>query len=261
MNSLVSVIIPAFNAEETIIACVQSVLEQTYRSLEIIVIDDGSKDATKSIIEAYKKDLNLDNLVVLSQKNAGPSAARNLGIKLAKGAYVAFLDADDRWDAEKIEKQIYCLQKNNAALVGCKCRIGNRKCNCFSVTKKEVEISFTKLLYHNYFNTPSVVVASDIVKRINFNVNQRYSEDYRLWLEIARRYKCIYLDECLVQLYDKPIFGSSGLSANLWKMEKGELNNYKYFYSEHCISGAKFLFCSSISLLKYVRRYLLSHLT
>lgn len=259
MNPLVSVIIPAFNAAETITACVQSVLEQTYNNIEIIVIDDGSKDNTRQILEKHKIKFDIENLYILHQKNAGPSSARNLGIELARGVYIAFLDADDRWDMEKIDKQIHCLQRNKAALIGCQCRIGNFKRNVFS-SKKERVITFAKLLYHNYFNTPSIVVLSDVVRKNKFNVNQRYSEDYRLWLEVARRYKCIYLDECLVQLYDKPIFGGSGLSGNLWKMEKGELSNYKYFYSEHYISVMEFFFCCAVSLIKYVRRYILSYL-
>lgn len=254
-SPLVSVVIPAYNAAVTIIPCIESVLNQTYKYLEIIVIDDGSTDTTHVILEEYKAKLCVDNLQIIRQNNAGPSAARNLGIELSQGKYIAFLDSDDLWYAEKIEKQIECFQKSNATLIGCKCRIGNKKRK--QISKDLVEITFKKLLCRNYFHTPSVVVRAEVLKNVKFNISQRYSEDYCLWLLIARHYKCIFLNECLVQLSDKPIFGGSGLSAHLWKMEQGELSNYKYLYSLNYISRIKLLFYSSLSLLKYIRRYFL----
>lgn len=258
-SPLVSVVIPAYNAETTIIPCVESVLNQTYKYLEIIVIDDGSTDMTHVILKEYKKRFCLDSVQIVRQNNAGPSAARNLGIELAKGEYIAFLDSDDLWYPEKIEKQIECFRERNATLVGCKCCIGdeNRK----QISKDLVEITFEKLLCRNYFHTPSVVIRAEILKNMKFNTSQRYSEDYCLWLLIARHYKCILLNEYLVQLYDKPIFGGRGLSAHLWKMEQGELNNYRYLYALHYISGIKLLFYSSMSLLKYIRRYFLVRFT
>lgn len=259
MYSLISVVIPVYNAAGTIIPCIQSVLNQNYKHFEIIVIDDGSIDATKKKLEEYRNELCLDNLQIVYQDNAGPSAARNRGIELAKGEYVAFLDSDDLWDSFKLEKQILCFQNKDVVLVGCKCKIGDNQIEPHKVSKGMVEVSFSQLLYHNYFNTPSVIIRTEILKKMKFNVAQKYSEDYRLWLLIARSHKCVYLDEYLVQLCDKPIFGSRGLSANLWKMEKGELSNYKYIYSLQYISGLKFFYCSIWSLLKYLRRYFLSH--
>src|SRR5690606_27199889 len=94
---LISVIIPAYNAEATIVEAVESVLAQTYRPLEVLIIDDGSSDATAALIEN-----KYESVRVIRQSNAGPSAARNHGIREAKGAWVAFLDADDRWLPEKL---------------------------------------------------------------------------------------------------------------------------------------------------------------
>lgn len=257
---LVSIVIPAYNAAETIIPCIESVLNQTYKHLEIIVIDDGSKDATKEIVKEYRKKYCIDNLQFIYQDNAGPSAARNRGIELAKGEYIAFLDSDDLWEPSKIEKQIRCFQRKDVALVGCRCRIGNNQVEKHRVSKGMVEVSFSQLLYHNYFNTPSVIIRARILKNMKFDINQMYSEDYRLWLLIAHSHKCVYLDEDLVELCNKPIFGSRGLSANLWRMEKGELSNYKHIYSLNYISSLKFICCSIWSLLKYVRRSFLSHI-
>lgn len=258
MTPLVSVIIPAYNAVETIIPCVKSVLNQAYKNLEIIVVDDGSTDATRTILEEYKKELYINNLQIVHQKNAGPSAARNLGIKLAKGDYIAFLDSDDQWIDTKIEKQINCIEETNAILIGCRCQIGDNKKGIS--TKKPICISFRQLLYHNCFSTPSIICKSDVLRQIEFNNSQKYSEDYRLWLMIAFKYKCIMLDEYLVKLYDKPVFGSSGLSANLWQMEKGELSNYRYLFGKSIISVQSFIGVSCCSILKYLYRVVIRYM-
>lgn len=260
MPPLVSVVIPVYNAVETIIPCVKSVLNQTYENLEIIVVDDGSTDATRMILEEYKKEFCINKLRIIYQDNSGPSAARNLGVKLSKGEYIAFLDSDDQWKETKIEKQINSFRESNAVLVGCKCQIGEDKGIKSIETKNLIDISFHQLLYHNCFSTPSVICKSNILKEIKFNSTQRYSEDYRLWLMIALKYKCAMLDECLVKLCDKPLFGSSGLSAKLWEMEKGELSNFMFMYKKSHISFFLFLISSSFSVLKFSRRLLLSKL-
>ncbi|OIN85241.1 MAG: hypothetical protein AUJ12_10290 [Alphaproteobacteria bacterium CG1_02_46_17] len=100
----VSVVIPAYNAERFIRQTLDSVLNQSYRDMEIIIVDDGSKDATLSIIQDYAtRD---DRIKVYSQTNKGGSAARNLGVEKSTGEFVAFLDADDLWHPHKIQKQV-----------------------------------------------------------------------------------------------------------------------------------------------------------
>ena len=103
-KGLVSVIIPAFNAAEYIRETLHSALAQTYQALEVIVVDDGSTDATGSIVEEFaKKDARVQ---LVKQCNAGVGAARNTGIRMARGEYIAPLDADDIWFPEKLEKQV-----------------------------------------------------------------------------------------------------------------------------------------------------------
>lgn len=103
---LVSVIIPAYNAERTIVSCLDSVCLQTYSNLEIIVVDDGSTDQTLALLNTYQQDHTGCRLCIFTQKNAGPSVARNHGIAEAKGEFIAFLDADDQWYRDKIESQL-----------------------------------------------------------------------------------------------------------------------------------------------------------
>jgi glycosyltransferase involved in cell wall biosynthesis len=103
---LVSVIIPTFNCGRYVEDAVESVLNQTYRRFEIIVVDDGSTDDTGSKLKKY-----VDRVRVVTQKNQGSSKARNVGLDLSRGEYVAFLDADDRWRPEKLEWQLTCFRE------------------------------------------------------------------------------------------------------------------------------------------------------
>ena len=105
--ALVTCVIPVYNGEKYLSEAVESVLSQTYESVEIVVVDDGSTDATPSILA----DL-ADRITSLRQENAGPAAARNRGIAAARGEYVAFLDADDLWVAEKTARQVQHLEAN-----------------------------------------------------------------------------------------------------------------------------------------------------
>ena len=100
-EDLVSCVIPAFNAERYLAEAVESVLAQTYRPLEVIVADDGSSDATRHVAAAFGEAVR-----VVTQPTAGPPATRNLGLRTARGAFVAFLDADDRWRPEKLAQQM-----------------------------------------------------------------------------------------------------------------------------------------------------------
>lgn len=220
MNT-VSVVIPCYNSSETIQRALRSVLAQTYNINEIIVVDDGSTDDSVSKIEALKKNAKDKRIKVVLQENKGPSAARNKGIELANTDLIAFLDADDYWDNDKIQKQIELFSKrDNCILVACLNQPVNKK------DKREKIISINQLLFKNYFGTSTVVVRSDVIKKNTFNENQKYSEDYDLWLRLSARGDCFLLMDQLCHQDDKPLYGSSGLSAKLWEMEKGELSNY-----------------------------------
>jgi glycosyltransferase involved in cell wall biosynthesis len=115
-SDLVSVIIPAYNAASFIKECVDSVLNQTYKNLEIIVVNDGSTDQTELILKSY----NDKRLRIISQKNKGCSAAKNKGLEFVNGKFVQYLDADDILSYEKIEFQVKALKDNNNNIAVCK---------------------------------------------------------------------------------------------------------------------------------------------
>lgn len=104
---LVSVVIPTYNRADLVREAIQSVLDQTYQNFEIIVVDDGSTDGTEQVLAPYK-----DKIIYIYQENQGGAAARNTGINRAKGKYIAFLDSDDLWFPQKLEKQVEILDKN-----------------------------------------------------------------------------------------------------------------------------------------------------
>jgi glycosyltransferase involved in cell wall biosynthesis len=115
-SDLVSVIIPAYNASRYIRECLDSVLGQTHKNLEIIVINDGSTDNTHDIL----REIQDDRLIVINQKNMGCSASKNIGLNIASGNYIQYLDADDLLSVDKIKLQLEVLQSSKSALAVCK---------------------------------------------------------------------------------------------------------------------------------------------
>ncbi len=111
-KQLVSVVIPLYNAEKYIEETMQSILNQTYQNIEIIVVDDGSKDQSPTIVKELQRK-HPEKVRYIHQKNQGVSVARNTGIEHANGEYVAFLDSDDLWHPSKIEKQVQSMHLNN----------------------------------------------------------------------------------------------------------------------------------------------------
>ncbi len=250
----VSAIIPAYNAQKTIVSCLNSVINQTIKIDEILVIDDGSTDDTARIVSDYINTHSSFNIILLRKANSGPSAARNLGIEKAKGDLIAFLDADDCWMPEKTELQLKFLKEHKDTIL-----IGSSHPN---VKRSKFEgtfniVSFNKLLWRNCFSTSTVAVKKKHLPKNNFDENQKYSEDYGLWLRVALKGKCLLVNS-VVTIANKPAYGYTGLSANLWKMEKGELKNYKDLFKSRNIKVFQLCSLFIFSLLKFVRRYIVS---
>jgi glycosyltransferase involved in cell wall biosynthesis len=115
-SDLVSVIIPAFNAEDFILDCVDSVLKQSYRNLEVLIINDGSTDDTREILES----INDSRVIIINQENKGCSQAKNIGLQYSKGNFIQYLDADDYLSCDKIEEQVKVLKLNQNCTAVCK---------------------------------------------------------------------------------------------------------------------------------------------
>ena len=108
MGEMVSIIVPVFNAEKTLDRCIESILQQTYLNLELILVNDGSKDASLAICEKYQKDRRV---CVYTQENGGPSKARNFGLLKSMGDYIVFVDSDDYIESNLLERCINKIEK------------------------------------------------------------------------------------------------------------------------------------------------------
>lgn len=252
----VSAVIPAYNSQVSISKCLESVINQTVPVLEIIVVNDGSTDDTVAIINQFIDDHPKFIIKLFTVPNGGPSAARNLGIEKATGDLIAFLDADDCWVNNKLEEQleVFYTYGTDVIIVGCKTSDVKFK----SVEDKWIVIDFNMLLWSNVFSTPAVVTWRHLLLNTRFNVRQKYSEDYGLWLQLAKGGKSVIVNKKLVLLSDKPIYGHSGLSSQLWKMTKGEFMNFKLLRQKNYISISQYYFFCALSLLKHFRRVLIT---
>lgn len=248
-NIKISVIIPAYNAENTIVKCIESVLIQTNPIHEIVIINDGSNDNTVSVVNKLINTNTLHNIILLNQNNAGPSIARNNGIKYATGNWIAFLDADDIWLPYKIEKQIEFYNFHPEFLL-----IGTLMQSKKNINSSDFKIiTFASLLYTNLIFTSTVLVRKSILENYYFDEKQRYSEDYKLWLQIAKSHKVVVLLNELV-LYNALNENANSLSKQLWAMEVNELKNYFHFYKTNYISLLHLFILCTYSFFKFIRR-------
>jgi glycosyltransferase involved in cell wall biosynthesis len=224
-NSTVSVIIPCYNSISTIDRAINSVINQTFKCTEIIIIDDCSSDETYAHLLNLKEEIKPRIHIILerNEENMGPSFSRNRGLKLATGSWIAFLDSDDHWHPQKIEIQISVAEKFSIFFVGTKSRVSTstetKKINTDQI--KTVILTKKNFYWKNYFQTPSVFVKRS--ELLIFDESMKYSEDFNLWMELMDHYKRAILIENELVFLGKPPFRGSGLSQNLYLMERGEL--------------------------------------
>jgi glycosyltransferase involved in cell wall biosynthesis len=258
----VSVVIPVYNSENTINNCLESVKKQTFKDYEIFIVNDGSTDNSESIIKKFIDDNQSLDITLICQNNKGVSSARNLGIKNSNFEIIAFLDSDDQWYTDKLEKQIQILKKNNTIyLLG-----ANRNGEKFkSFWFKKINNMLTMiepkdLLYKMFFFTSTVIVKKEVFLHIGyFDESKSYCEDGDLFIRIAEKYNCCFFNVSLVNYGEgKSYFGDKGLSSKLWEMQMGEINNIKYLYSNKAINILEYLFVLFYSFLKFLRRVLIT---
>ncbi len=257
----VSVIIPCYNCIDTVERAVASVAAQTYLPEEVILVDDGSTDFTIEKLFELKNFYGKKWINVIRLKhNYGQAFARNLGWDAASEAYLSFLDADDSWHPRKIEIQLdWMISHPDVVMTAHRSiRTGTDNIPDFLLTDKfrTFQIKPFYLLLSNRFLTRTVMLYRNLPYR--FNTVKRYSEDYLLWLEIVLNgYNSWYLDLPMAYSYKAP-FGESGLTGNLLKMETGELDTYIRLHHKNLISGFSTCCLMGYSLLKYLRRLLIS---
>ncbi len=250
----VTVIVPCYNSADTLSRAVNSVLLQTLPPAALLLIDDASTDNTREMLRELEQTFPGRVRAISLPENRGPSYARNTGWDAATTEFVAFLDADDEWHSRKLEIQLDWFAKHpNAMMCGHQC-IEHSGCTAEIGVAPPVVRSFTlrDMLVSNRFSTPSVMLRRSI--RHRFPVSRRHAEDYHLWLSIAADVGHLERIELPLAWYFKPAFGASGLSANLWAMEKGELSVLKELRDRGDIGAVDWLTFSLLSFAKYARR-------
>ena len=212
----ISVIIPTFNRKPLLFNAIDSVLTQTYQNIELIIIDDGSSDKTIDQLKEYKSKIKVHR-----QINKGISAARNKGLKISKNDWVAFLDSDDRWEPEKLEKQVNYLKQNpkhkfchtDEIWIKNTVRVNPRNKH-----KKYGGYIFDKCLDICCISPSSVLIHKSIFKKIGlFDENLPVCEDYDLWLRISAEFPILFLNEKLTIKFGGH---SNQLSKKFWGMDR-----------------------------------------
>jgi glycosyltransferase involved in cell wall biosynthesis len=223
MEPLVSVIIPTYNRADYLKLVLKSVLEQTYKNIEVIVADDGSTDNTAEVVA----DFNDPRIKYFYQRNTGlPAATRNLGLREVSGEYIAFLDSDDLWLPKKLEIQVeylrnhpeYYLVYSNAWIID---ETGARKGLIANLELfKEGEI-FNNLVKYNFIPQLTVLMKRKVFEEIGFfneDPALRAVEDYEYWLRVALRHKIGFVKEPLAMY--RAHSGGMSRAANLAHAEQ-----------------------------------------
>ena len=199
-KGLVSVIIPTYNREILVKKALDSVLGQTYSNFEIIIINDGSTDNTVHVLNEYKKRYP-DKVIVINQGNSGQVVARNNGIQSCRGEFVAFLDSDDIWLEDKLEKQIPLFSKG-VGLVYCGINEIDGHGNVINTVACQPGMRgniYHHLLVKNRMTGGSVVITRSSINKVGlFDTNLKAAENWDLWIRIAKEYLVDYVDEPLI---------------------------------------------------------------
>lgn len=187
MDGLVSIITPAYNAERFIGQTLDSVLNQTYPHWELLIIDDGSQDSTPDILKKYaEKD---QRIVLIRQENAGSAAARNNGIRQAKGRYIVLLDADDLWEPEFLEKQLKFMAEKNVLLVYSSFKRidenGNEILNPFICRP---QVTYKQMLVTNHIQCMTGVYDTSQYGKVYLREELKsMRDDYAYWVDIIEK--------------------------------------------------------------------------
>lgn len=219
---LVSVVIPAYNCSRTLGQAIDSALAQEV-SLEILVLDNGGTEDLTGVMERYG-----DNPVIhyrRNEENLGASGSRNLGVKLAQGKYVAFLDSDDWWEKDKLKKQLARLEETDEVLCATARELVTPEGELTGrVIPVSEEITYRQMLAGNSINCSSVLLRTEVAREFPM-CHEDSHEDYIMWLRILQKYgKACAVNEPLL----KYRLSSSGKSGNKLNSAKMTFKVYRY---------------------------------
>lgn len=241
-KELVSVIIPCYNSEKFVAEAIDSVLAQTHKNIEIIVVEDGSTDNSLAVLKRYE---TVDNITVLQHENGvnkGVSTTRKLGVTQAKGSFIAFLDADDIFKPEKLEKQLNLFQLYpEVVLVHSKATLLNTTDivfkNEFNYAIKNTPYDFQKQpnwLTGNHICNSSVLVKTELIHKYDFSIKQAFQfEDWLLWSLLSNEGPFYFQDEALLEYR---VHEDSATSALINNQIKSYYSKMEYLFNFFTLS-------------------------
>lgn len=250
MNDKVSVIIPVYNGAKTIKHTIESVLNQSYNKLEIIVIDDGSLDSTLEVVDS----INDCRIQVFSYQNSGACIARNRGLSKASGKYIAFIDADDLWTLDKLESQWKVLQENSQASVAYSWTDYINSEGQVIRPGRHVTANgdiYSKLVVYNFLeNGSNPLISHDALKKIGgFNESLTAAQDWDMWLRLAAEYEFVCVEK--VQILYR--VSSNSISSNLQRQEVVSLQVIEAAFNHSKMQGLHHIKQASLAhLYKYL---------
>ena len=252
----VSIIIPTYNRADLLPRTIGSVLNQTFRNFELIVVDDGSTDNTREVVKKFEeKDLRVK--YIWQENSGGPAKPKNTGIKVAKGKFIAFLDDDDEWLPEKLEKQIKLFRNtsNNLAFVGCNILVieeeKNKIIKRVKMSNYSKGVFFKKLLEGNFiFTSSSVLIKKEVLDKVGFfDTNLKYADDWDLWVRVSEHFSFSFVPEYLLKYY----LHQKGITINLNPAKEAE--EHQYILKKFQRYYKKYPSIYSIHLRKLASRY------
>lgn len=247
---LVSIIMPAYRARNTIAASIASVQAQTVTDWELLVVDDGSTDDTVAIVRRLAaKDPRI--VLLENSRNMGVAASRNRGLEVCQGRYVALLDSDDRWTGDKLERQLAAMEQTG----------GDFSCTAYTMVDGEgrplldryavpERISYPQLLRQNYVGCSTVLMTAALAKEYRFTT-EYYHEDYVMWLEMLRDGKTLIgVNEALMHYYYRP----DSRAGNKRACAKYRWQIYRHALSLPLLPSLGYMLCYALAGIKKYRK-------
>ena len=254
MSSLVSIITPCFNSEKYISQAVQSVISQTHENWELLLVDDCSSDETFSIISNYASHDKRVKAFKLD-KNSGTGVARNFAIQEAQGNYIAFLDADDLWKPEKLEKQLSFMQTQKIpftfSFYETIDEAGNLRNETITTPSK---ITYQQLYFCNWIGNLTGIYSVDFFDKIPISSIKK-RQDWMMWLQIVKQIQTgIPVPESLAYYRVR----EDSISASKWKLIAFNFKVYRDFHKRNffmaCLDTMQFLYVQLIIKPKYKKK-------
>tara|TARA_B100001093_G_scaffold515704_1_gene592625 strand:- start:4388 stop:5134 length:747 start_codon:yes stop_codon:yes gene_type:complete len=243
---LISIILPYYKKKKYIQKTIESVINQTYQNFELILIYD---DVDQSDLEFLMKISRADKRirVILNKKNLGAGYSRNKAIKLSKGRYIAFIDADDLWHKKKLELQLKIMKKNKFHISHCSYEIIDKKGNFLTTRKARNFTTYESLLKSCDIGLSSVILKKNILNKDLKFPNLQTKEDFVLWLKLLKKkYKIMAIDKKLVKWRKL----DNSLSTSTFQKLSDGLKVYNVYMEYNFLTSMYLLFCLSINFLR-----------